>query len=95
MTQPPAQLSPYWTQTRKPLANLLFVAPLLVAYEVSVALTGTDLLSRSHIQRFLNEFGAGAEYLSALLIVAVLLAQQVAGKHSWRLRPSVLALMAL
>lgn len=95
MTPPPAQLNPYWAQTRKPLANLLFVAPLLVAYEAGVALTGTDLLSRSHVQRFLSEFGAGAEYLSALLIVAVLLAQQVAGKHTWRLQPFVPVLMVL
>ncbi|MFW6154021.1 MAG: CPBP family intramembrane glutamic endopeptidase [Planctomycetota bacterium] len=95
MTPPPAQLSPYRAQTHKPLANLVFVAPLLAAYEVSVALGGTDLLSRSHLQRFLSEIGAGAEYFSALLIVAVLLAQQIAGKHPWRLPMFVPALMVL
>ncbi len=96
MTRSPAPPAPYWAQSCKPLANLVFVAPLLVAYEVGVALTGTDLLlSRGHIQSFLREVGAGAEYLSAVLIVAVLLAQQAAGRHPWRLPPVVPGLMAL
>ncbi|NLF30205.1 MAG: CPBP family intramembrane metalloprotease [Planctomycetes bacterium] len=95
MTRPPAQLNAYWGQTHKPLANLAFIVPLLLVYEAGVALIGTDLLSRSHIHAFLAKFDAGAEYFSALLIVVVLVAQQFAGKHPWRLRPATPAIMAL
>jgi len=87
----------YWAETQRPLYSLLFVAPMLVAYEIGLTVGRIDsgVLARSHIQVLLAEVGAAAEYLSAMLIVAVLLAWHVAGRHAWRVNAAVLIGMAL
>lgn len=84
----------YWSLARQPLHCLAFVAPLLVAFEVGVAIGGTDLAARNLLQRFLTEFGAPATHLSAMLIVVTFLAWQLLARLPWRVEPYVLVGMA-
>jgi hypothetical protein len=85
----------YWGATHAPLNGLVFIAPFLVLYEVGVAGWGTDLLARTDLQKFLQQFGASAAHLSAVLVAAVLLAWQAVGRRRWKVDGSAVGLMYL
>ncbi len=88
-----ATLGRYWTDAQSPLQCLAFVAPFLVAFEVGVALIGTDLLARRQVYRILYQFGATAAHLSPVLVVAVLLAWQAVSRRPWRIEGGTLLFM--
>ena len=90
---PAGALGRYWADTHAPLNCLVFIAPFLILYEVGVAGWGTDLLARTRLQSFLQQFGASAAHLSAVLVVAVLLAWQAVGKRRWKVGGTTVALM--
>jgi hypothetical protein len=81
---PAGPLGRYWGATHAPLNCLVFILPFLVLYEIGVAGWGTDLLARTRLQSFLQQFGASAAHLSAVLVVAVLLAWQAVGRRRWK-----------
>ena len=83
----------YRQLTRAPLNNLALVLPLLVFFQVGSSIYGTDLLllAPQYLRSILEFFGAGASFLPALLIVAVLLMQHLIHKAPWTIQPQVLA----
>lgn len=97
----------YWSQSRRPLPCLVFVLPILVAYEVGVwwvgagagagaenasaVRAGADLWVRAG----LGGLGLTDRWLPPLIIVLALLAWQVADARQWRFAPTYLAGMAL
>ena len=92
---PNTPLGRYWVRTQRPLNCLLFVAPLIAAYEAGIALAGTDLLARNQLEQFLGQLGASAAYLPAGLVIVTLLAWQLLSSQKWRLDGGAVVLMYL
>jgi membrane protease YdiL (CAAX protease family) len=90
---PSGPLRRYWGATHVPLNCLVFIVPFLIVYEVGVAGWGTDLLARTRLQGFLQQFGATAAHLSAVLVVAVLLVWHALGRRRWKIDGAAVALM--
>ncbi|HLA84036.1 MAG TPA: CPBP family intramembrane glutamic endopeptidase [Thermoguttaceae bacterium] len=94
VTVPP---SDYWHESRKPLTSLVFIAPLLVIYEVGVwlpagaARNGVDVWLRT----FLEWIGFGQYYLLPVLTVCILLAWHYTTREPWRVSWRVLGRMAV
>lgn len=80
----------YWAQARQPLACLIFLAPLLITYELGVVLVGgpnTDVLRNGAdywMRNWLFQAGLGHALLLPLLVVVLLLGWQIVGKFPWR-----------
>ncbi len=95
-------IEPYAEASKSPLHVLVFLLPLVIAYEIGSAL----YLSGAHgapaetiratkiLSRFFEAFGAAGLYLPGVALVAVLLIWHMLEKRPWRIRPPVIALMA-
>ena len=91
----------YWSSTRRPLPSLVFVIPLMLAYEIGViwhtgstpaALrTGADAWMRSA----LGTLGLTDQWFPPLLLTVVLLSWQVTSPRDWRFSPSILGGMVI
>src|SRR4051812_25194550 len=72
----------YFEQSALPLASLVFLAPLIVLYELGTRWYASDPVSHveqriiafSLMQQFFSLFGATGKYLPAAAVVAILLA---------------------
>ncbi|MEX2287305.1 MAG: CPBP family intramembrane glutamic endopeptidase [Planctomycetaceae bacterium] len=92
----PAHGPEYWVRAREPLACLIFLAPLLVVYEVGILMfggpdaggirNGADYWMRE----WLMQFGFEDMWLLPGLVVGILLIWHVAGKYSWRVSADTL-----
>ena len=89
---PPISSQPeYWFETRRPFCNLVFLLPLLLAYEVGVyvigsssgdsARNGADAWMRLGLQRL----GVDLLWLLPALLVGALLSWQWASRQPWRM----------
>jgi hypothetical protein len=94
-----ANAGDYWSQTQRPLTCLVFLTPLLIAYEAGVLWlgdyegglrNGADFLMRD----WLEQAGFHHWFLLPALVVALLLGWQIAGKYPWRVSADTLAGMA-
>jgi hypothetical protein len=90
----------YWNSARAPLSCLIFLVPLLTAYEVGVVwLGGTNPEQLRNgadywMRAWLEQLGSRLPWLLPVLVIVSLLAWQVAGKHSWKCRFETLIGMA-
>ena len=86
----------YWFQTRRPIPSLIFILPLIAAYEIGVATIGgtsADALrtgADSWMRGALSRIGLRDRWLPPLALVASMLAWQVFRSESWRFRPRCL-----
>lgn len=93
----------YFLRSQEPLQSLIFMAPLIVLYEVGAVLYTTDPhtghrvsnLARSFMKDFLELFGAVGDYLPGLAVVLVLLAWHVARRDRLRFDPRLYFAMAI
>ena len=85
----------YLQRTRRPLTCLLFVLPLLVAYEVGAIFFGHRLLANEHLRELLGLFGATGWFLPPFLVVVVLFVWHVVSKQRWQADVRTLLGMAL
>lgn len=80
----------YWTESRRPLASLVFIAPLLVIYELGVVAlkvqTGADVWMR----KTLDLLGFGQHLLLPILTVGILVGWHYIRRHPWRVPAGVL-----
>jgi len=81
----------YRYQTLRPLNNLVFILPMLGAFQVGAFFYGTNLLATHHLRAVLEYFGATAPVLPGALVASALLVQHLIRRDSWRLQPKVLA----
>jgi membrane protease YdiL (CAAX protease family) len=89
--------SDYLGQSRRPLASLLFVLPLLVLYEGGVIWLGPDAIRNGAdlwMQQLLGVFGFGGFLLMPIITIGILLAWHHTTRESWRMPASVLYGMA-
>lgn len=86
----------YWSHTRRPLACLLFLCPLLILYETGVLCLGGEQpeLIRNGADHWMRSWLSHAGFAQTLLLPAIvvigLLAWQVWGKFPWRVAPETL-----
>lgn len=97
---PPPRLAEghYWQASRRPLQSLMFLLPILLAYElgmwyyVSHSTTGGAryIFARSLLRDFFKLFDISGYYLPGLLVVVVLLTQHFfqKEKNKWQVRAS-------
>ena len=91
----------YAEQTRRPLACLLFLLPLVAAYEAALVMTHSalgevrpGLAAPQLLERFFGLFGVTGYYLPGAALVVILLIMHLVSGHAWRVQPAVLAGMA-
>jgi hypothetical protein len=93
--------SSYWGTTRRPMPSLVFVLPLMLAYELAVlwqggasaraVRTGAD----SWLRQVLEAAGLKDQWFLPLLLVVILLGWHVTSSLDWRFSPSILLGMIL
>jgi len=109
MTAPPRDDSPqrrsplawaaegYWAESRQPWPSLVFVAPLLVAYEAGVLLLGPEAVRNgadAWLRQLLDLIGFGQYFLLPVLTVCILLGWHYTTRRPWRLSRGLLWSMA-
>ncbi len=88
----------YVRQSRSPLASLVFVAPLLLLYELGVLLMGADATRNGAdvwLRGWLEALGFGQYFLLPAITVALLLARHHLTRRRWLCDPHVVLGMAL
>lgn len=93
----------YLTRSREPLHILVFLAPLVIAYEIGAALflsgadggVAKDIRAHRLLAETFEAFGVGGFYLPGILIVVVLLVWQLISRRAWRVRATTLVGMLL
>lgn len=99
----PLDLETYWHDSRRPLQMLVFLAPLVLLYEVGLALilrTERGVLTNKAHETLLTFFdamgvsAAGGLYLGGLVIVVVLLIWHLLNRDAWRIDATVAGFMA-
>lgn len=94
--QPPRES--YWELSRRPLTSLVFVSPILLAYELGVLTLGPGALRNAAdvwSRQFLNSLGFGQYFLLPVLVCGVLLGWHHVRRDPWSVRPRVLGIMWL
>lgn len=93
-----AGVDSYWSISRTPLTSLVFTMPLVLAYEGGVLLMGRGSPRNGAdvwLRQLLDAAGFGAYFLLPALTVIGLLAWHHVEHDRWRVRPGILAGMAL
>jgi membrane protease YdiL (CAAX protease family) len=88
----------YWSQSRRPLASLLFILPLLIAYEAGILVLGRHAVHNGAevwLRRLLDLVGFGQYLLLPALTVGLLLAWHHLTHDSWRLKTTLVPPMYL
>jgi hypothetical protein len=83
----------YFRQSRRPLASLLFTLPLLLLYELGVALQGQQAILNGAdvwLRQMLSWFGLASSYALPAVVVVLLLAWHHTTGEPWRVRSGVL-----
>jgi hypothetical protein len=92
----------YFAQAELPWISLIFVAPLIVLYEVGTYWFASDpvrqteqrIIAFNLMQDFFRLFGASGRYLPALAVGLILLCWHLARRDPWRIEPTYLLGMA-
>ncbi len=83
----------YWQQSRRPLASLAFVTPLLAIYEFGVLWLGPQAMRNGAdvwLRQWLDQFGFSQYFLLPLMTLGALLAWHYTTQEPWRISPSIL-----
>jgi membrane protease YdiL (CAAX protease family) len=88
----------YWRESARPLVALVFIAPMLAAYEGGMLLLGSAAPRNGAdvwLRHWLDLVGFGQFFLLPAAACAILLAWHHTRGEPWKLRPGVLAGMSL
>lgn len=89
------RLERYLAKAHRPLNCLMFILPLLAAYEAGSVFYRDPLLAPRHLQAVLESLGAGAYLLPGAVIVMVLLIWHVLSRQKWHVDGDALLGMAV
>jgi hypothetical protein len=89
------RLAAYLRESRRPLTSLLFVLPLLAAYELGVLIVPTTMRNGADawMRRFLDVLGFGGYFLLPCLTLALLLGWHYILREPWQVQRRVLMWM--
>lgn len=102
-TKKTAQLSnAYWDVTHRPLQCLVFLLPMILAYEVGMILLHgrlpedqwPTLAAQQILKWFFSLFGASGVYFPGAALIAVLLCWHIVSRQPWRISAPPLVGMA-
>ncbi len=86
----------YWVESRRPLAALAFILPLLMIYEAGVLWFGVSPNGADDfMRRLLDLLGFSRHFLLPLLTVGILLGWHHLSRAPWRIAPGVPPAMAV
>lgn len=88
----PAPLDVYFQESRRPLASLAFVIPLLVLYEGGVVVLGPSAVRNGAdvwLRQFLDTLGFSQYFLLPALTIGLLLAWHYVARERWKLSAGV------
>jgi membrane protease YdiL (CAAX protease family) len=85
----------YWIESQRPLASLVFIAPLLIIYEAGVLLLGVQNGADAFMRRLLEMLGFGQYFLLPVLTVCILLGWHYLARQPWQLSGGILSAMAV
>ncbi|MHC4399833.1 MAG: CPBP family intramembrane glutamic endopeptidase [Planctomycetota bacterium] len=88
----------YWAESSGPIASLVFVAPLLLVYEIGMLTLGPEAVRNGAdvwLRQLLSGMGLGQYFLLPVLTVAILLGWQHATRRPWHLSGGILSGMLL
>ncbi len=89
----------YWHTAKRPLQILVFLLPLIVAYEICLALIlRLDVEAHRWLQQSFAQLGVaptGGLFLGGIAIIVVLIVWHLLIKDQWRVDPVVLVLMGV
>ncbi len=96
-------LETYWLRSQRPLHVLVFLLPLVLAYEVGSVVFLTDPATRTQIgvaanrllSDFFHVFGLAAAFLPGVALLVVLLVWHVLVRDRWMLDPKTLGGMLI
>jgi len=95
---PPSSISRlasgYWGESSKPMAGLVFIAPLLIVYEFGVLVLGPESVRNGAdlwLRELLKWIGFGQYFLLPTLTVCILLSWHYTTRRPWRLSSGVLS----
>jgi membrane protease YdiL (CAAX protease family) len=83
----------YWQQSRRPLASLAFVTPLLIVYEVGVVWLGPQAMRNGAdvwLRQLLDCLGFSQYFLLPAITLGLLAGWHHVTRQPWRVSPSVL-----
>lgn len=83
----------YVEDARRPLHSLVFLLPLILAYEVAAILIdpSEDRVIAHHMMKmFFSLFGATGIFLPGVLIILILVATHLVSREAWQVRGSTL-----
>lgn len=88
----------YVEDARRPLHSLVFLLPLIAAYEIGAARLspsapfgqGDRVIAYHLMEMFFSVLGAPGIFLPGLLVMAILLITHLVSREPWRIRPSTL-----
>lgn len=96
----PPHFKTYWQRSQQPLQALIFLTPLIVAYEIGTRLYAQGpggetyfIYARTLLMSFFGWFGVTGKYLPGLIVVAVLLSWHAFRKDPWEFVPKTYGLM--
>ncbi len=96
----PPHFLTYWQRSQQPLQALIFLAPLIVAYEVGTRLYAQGpggetyfIYARTLLMNFFGLLSVTGKYLPGLIVAAVLLSWHVVRKDAWEFVPRIYGLM--
>ncbi len=92
------QRESYWELSRRPLMSLVFIAPIMMAYELGVLTLEPDAPRNAADvwgRQFLRTLGFGQYFLLPLLICGVLLGWHHVRREAWTVRRRVIGIMWL
>jgi membrane protease YdiL (CAAX protease family) len=84
----------YWIESRRPLASLVFLAPLLIVYELGFLFFGVQNGADAFLLRLFNLFGFGQHLLLPFLMVCILLGWHYLAREPWQLSGGIISAMA-
>lgn len=93
----------YFALSERPWHSLLFILPIIAAYEIGIRVLARTAPTDAHpqivafalMQRFFLWMGATGVMLPALAVVVILLAWHIARKDGWNIRPAIYVGMGL
>jgi membrane protease YdiL (CAAX protease family) len=88
----------YWEISRRPLTALVFIAPILITYELGVLTLGPDSLRNAAdvwVRQFLRLLGFGQYFLLPLLVCGMLLGWHHLRRDPWTIRRRAVGIMWL
>jgi hypothetical protein len=80
----------YWVLSTKPLHVLVFLLPLLVAYEIGAATYVTRISAETMLSEVFGIFGSATLFVPGIAMVTVLVVWHVLSGDSWRVQPRTL-----